>query len=1665
MAILRRNQKHSPEELFRQQLQPGDWRIALQIGGRRAVLVAREEELRKEMRAVCLHFSAEHAQIITLLDTSINSSGLIMLLARFKWTAPYFFLLIFLELFLMAVTSSLLSVYCDWDVKAATILAINSLFGVIVYYSDPFVDMEDRWMDHIARVLVNAIVVGLITCDWLAPHVSKVGTAALTNKWNDNSLSLSHVTIQSDLTSVIDLFLVVSVYAFVLVVLVRSGVLHVLVGAWHSLKYGFHTGVLDFVVGKLQQISIGNENVFTGLSLVQQWDSVLDSQRQRGVLSWPQVRPPHLATWFEKLYYLKWSALWNLDICHLKSSLGLTLLHVSMSEGNSEVSRWLVHRYPTLLSAKDHQGDTPIVLALREAAKFLIEYSKLNYGLLDDGSSYDDEYFNDAYPDVQELRDECAYYGDFVAEKAVVHTLTATELNQIEDDKKHIVTRKKVGKDGRMRDFSPLNTAQRYPEDGVYEDKDSGSMVSWGVLDIDVPTTMMYADALIEDDESVNISSERIHTSDKRYKLPSNHPAIADLPVWDIRNPMEDGLRVMSMLQSELARRAATLCRGGNAEGVGEGFIADTEMEQRRTRWSACKFLEVLLSPETRQVAGSLEWDLAQYKTFNQMANRLQGKVCQHLAYACHLNPPNGFAVLSEWSEEIAKDVFDEGTAEDEHVLVKTVLALGKAVETIGNNLEEVRDRISSLLHRKQRRSKLVFSDRTIQYLSEALVCSTEDLSLKACQLSGPGRVAWRAICRALRRRYCSFILPSTFIHEKNIVLRSLCLQSNGLDCADCILLAEVVKTQQQLKTLELSYNRIGARGMLLLCKAIRGHRQLAALKVDHNRIGPAVGVDIESFLAENRTLKVVDLSYNVLGPMTRYSTRLCFEHIPSAGPYLFRGVRANSSIEHLDLSYNNLRSTTTAVGGEELAFLQSNTTLHTLIISGNDFGPEVGPSLLLALAGYSFSGMSHSVGTEASADTYQPTKHSSVSGSQVSMAHLRSHLRHLVVADNQLGPCSGDAIAAVIRLCKFLSVLDVSGNAIGSSGGVAIAESVRAALCVREKEIATALAEKNLAPHPTLSAKKPKTFCMHTLNLAHNALGPKVCSLLMDCVKADNGTIISLDLSGNPLGHSADKAGSTEKVESDVKDALAKSTSIAALNMSGTGFSTVQLISILGGLAVNQTIVKLCLGNVVFDSPSCLQISRVIEFCSSLRHVDLRNGLMGPNGAGLVCTSIERMSSRLEVLNLSNNKIGSIACVGLGRALVKSDCAIQCLLLGGNDLCDGGCDVIARSLLDNDSITELDLSNNGITFVGSKHLSTSLKGKYSEGKKISNLRLTRFNLSQNPGINSEGAQRIISSLAEGNVEHVQIASIGAGQPSAALISKGIRDLGVRWRYLDCSDNSFGREGLNSIFWSLRVNRRLKVVVFAKSKAGLGFGTSADALGIHGISLFRAVSENTSLVVLSLAYNNLSSIAGSTLFNALQRNSCIRRIALRGNMFDDAVAPALEDLFIANDMIEHVDLGDNKLGYRACGALASGLMRNRAVHTLIIDGNRFGNSKSDAFTLLSEMISFNNSLKSLRLDNNRIGSEGGVLLAQSLSRNSTIISISLEDNRFDSRAGLELVNAYKNNLVLVFMVLTRDEIGAENYEQLCSVSRLKRSLRKNDERASENEYFDVPDDM
>ena len=496
-----------------------------------------------------MNYIADHDLLITLLDTTVDSAGLFTLLIPYHYNKLYWFLIIFLEITIYAIIGAVLTTNTTWVNRNIAFLVITIVFGINSYINNPYTELIDKWLDFVGRILIIFILLCTIICAELRPYATNNINTELYKPWDSASYIIHSIQIFG-LYEILDLLMVLFFYAYLFYILYAVGVFGVVERMIESFQFGYHDHILDYLVENLDQRTYGLENIFTGLILIQQWDDIIKLQRRYASFAWPDVRPTNIISLFAKLLEIKWASMFNLTLNNLRSSLGLSILHTVMFSADGDVARWIIYRNPDLLLVQDSQNDTPITIALKECAYFLMAYGEQNNGHLDDGTAYSDEAYMLYYSEIDDLRDEVYNNGEFVSDLCIQHILTSADMLSLRDEGiyreppkvEYIESPKKPSKldihgnkkfteeelnaiklEKKRKNYAKmlLDKAQqektsifmkRFPEDELIDDYEVGRMAAWNVISANVPEMNIYLDN--------SIVKKTLRNSSYTYELP-----------------------------------------------------------------------------------------------------------------------------------------------------------------------------------------------------------------------------------------------------------------------------------------------------------------------------------------------------------------------------------------------------------------------------------------------------------------------------------------------------------------------------------------------------------------------------------------------------------------------------------------------------------------------------------------------------------------------------------------------------------------------------------------------------------------------------------------------------------------------------------------------------------------------------------------------------------------------------------------------------------------------------------------------------------------------------------------------------------------------------------------------------------------------------------------
>ena len=257
------------------------WRNDLTIRSRERVVRRMFYRLANEFKTAKMEFVTDHMLTIAAFDQVVDSAGLFLLIAPYKMKRLYWPIMIPLELSMYPFVAVYMNYYFTWSMRAAVLCCVNAVMIVVTYWTNPYSEHGDKWADWTGRWMIIVIVAGLIFS----------GPETEIRNYGDGS-GVSDVMeyyniVQKDPLGggtylLVDVVMTLFVLIYLFSVLRAVGVFGALSRYVHGLRYALHDKVVNYLMVKAEERHLGDENMHTGLALIEQWDDVIRSQRRYG---------------------------------------------------------------------------------------------------------------------------------------------------------------------------------------------------------------------------------------------------------------------------------------------------------------------------------------------------------------------------------------------------------------------------------------------------------------------------------------------------------------------------------------------------------------------------------------------------------------------------------------------------------------------------------------------------------------------------------------------------------------------------------------------------------------------------------------------------------------------------------------------------------------------------------------------------------------------------------------------------------------------------------------------------------------------------------------------------------------------------------------------------------------------------------------------------------------------------------------------------------------------------------------------------------------------------------------------------------------------------------------------------------------------------------------
>uniref|UniRef100_A0A6B2L444 Uncharacterized protein n=1 Tax=Arcella intermedia TaxID=1963864 RepID=A0A6B2L444_9EUKA len=238
------------------------------------------------------------------------------------------------------------------------------------------------------------------------------------------------------------------------------------------------------------------------------------------------------------------------------------------------------------------------------------------------------------------------------------------------------------------------------------------------------------------------------------------------------------------------------------------------------------------------------------------------------------------------------------------------------------------------------------------------------------------------------------------------------------------------------------------------------------------------------------------------------------------------------------------------------------------------------------------------------------------------------------------------------------------------------------------------------------------KSHFLTTLNLKNDFIGPQGGQSLFEALKTNN-TLTSLSLDGNNIGPAVSHLSQYLSTNSTLKqldlrrnnieplgggligEALRENGSLVSLNIKGNRIGMAGCEGLAEGLRLNCSLTYLNVGYNRIPQSGCMVWGSLLKVNRSLTKFVINGNDIFTEGAQVI---LDGLSDNLQFTLLKMKYCKITEKLGSDISMFLKTHPLKILGLGGNTLTNTGTSLIFQALSNNDTLTSLDLSDNGIS-------------------------------------------------------------------------------------------------------------------------------------------------------------------------------------------------------------------------------------------------------------------------------------------------------------------------------------------------------------------------------
>ena len=588
----------------------------------------------------------------------------------------------------------------------------------------------------------------------------------------------------------------------------------------------------------------------------------------------------------------------------------------------------------------------------------------------------------------------------------------------------------------------------------------------------------------------------------------------------------------------------------------------------------------------------------------------------------------------------------------------------------------------------------------------------------------------------------------------------------------------------------------------------------------------------------------------------------------------------------------------------------------------------------------------------------------------------INSTLCKLNLSSNKITDEGAKRLAEGIQVHVTLQKLNLSGNEIADEGAKGLGEAIQVNITLQE------------------------------LNISSNKISDEGVKGLGEAIQV-NMTLQELNISSNQI---------TDEGAKRLAEAIQVNRTLQGLNISQNWISKEGVMRIVEACTINRTLHKLvCTHNNLSKSG----LAVINEYIKKENAVQIFYASWNSIGTKGEWTRGNRLAFKIIFVLLDMQQTMQSDYGNIKEELCYTDeitdpkyvkqllqCCLdeQYVILTDTAMTDDEMSIFCDCLMNNRTLTELNLSSNKITDEGAKRLAEAIK----VNTMLQSLDISHNTISDD-GISSiSDCLKINSTLCKLNLSSNKITDEGAKK-----LAEGIQ-VNVTLQELNISKNWISKEGVMRIVEACTINRTLHKLVCTHnnlSKSGLAV-------------INEYIKKENAVQIFEASYNTViaSSRCGLQLDLVIPILQSLRRSpdGWENNLLDydkqvwlvnDTIWQSIPCRFTHNSLIE-LEIPYYSIIPNAHVDIVQGIMQVDTLLKLNISRNEISDDGAIAF---SECLKTNTILQKLNISHNRISDDGAIAFSECLKSNTTLIELDMSRNYISDRILQSVAQAIKAN--------------------------------------------------